>query len=173
MIQQTPWIERTFHFNYPVGTYPVIIERLRGTIPRLENLVQGVSEELLGKKRDNSWSIKEQVGHLFDLEELWMGRINDFLSGETVLRAADMTNAKTRSGDHNSKNIGELLSLFKESRKKLIKNTESLDEKKVVVTAMHPRLKTQIRLLDSLYFVAEHDDHHISKIRVLLLSPGS
>jgi hypothetical protein len=32
----------------------------------------------------------------------------------------------------------------------------------------HPRLKTPMRLVDHLYFVAEHDDHHLARIRELL-----
>jgi hypothetical protein len=29
---------------------------------------------------------------------------------------------------------------------------------------LHPRLKTPMRLVDHLFFVAEHDDHHLAKI---------
>jgi hypothetical protein len=31
MITQTIWIERKFEFNFPVGLFPVIVERLRRT----------------------------------------------------------------------------------------------------------------------------------------------
>jgi hypothetical protein len=80
MISQTPWIERIFEFNFPVGMFPVILGRLRGTIPQLESLVQNIPEDSLSKRQGNAWSIKEQVGHLYDLEDLWMGLIEDFLS---------------------------------------------------------------------------------------------
>ncbi len=39
-------------------------------------------------------------------------------------------------------------------------------------TALHPRLKTPMRLIDSLYFVAEHDDHHLAIISNLLRRAG-
>jgi hypothetical protein len=29
---------------------------------------------------------------------------------------------------------------------------------------LHPRLKQPMRLVDHLYFVAEHDDHHLARI---------
>jgi len=35
-------------------------------------------------------------------------------------------------------------------------------------TLLHPRLRTPMRLLDHLHFVAEHDDHHLAKIRELM-----
>src|SRR6266481_1937030 len=90
MITQTPWIERKFEFNFPVGLFPVIIERLRGTLLRIEAMTRNKNEDELGRKTGNSWSVKEQIGHLYDLEELWYGRIEDFLSRKETLRAADM-----------------------------------------------------------------------------------
>ena len=79
MITQTPWTERNFEFNFPVGLFPVIVERLRGTLLQLETMVKNISDEKLSVKKDGKWSVKEVVGHLYDLEELWNGRINDFL----------------------------------------------------------------------------------------------
>jgi hypothetical protein len=32
-------------------------------------------------------------------------------------------------------------------------------------TAVHPRLKISMRLVDLCYFVAVHDDHHLAVIR--------
>jgi hypothetical protein len=37
---------------------------------------------------------------------------------------------------------------------------------------MHPRLKQPMRLVDHLFFVAEHDDHHLALIRELLDARG-
>jgi hypothetical protein len=33
---------------------------------------------------------------------------------------------------------------------------------------LHPRLKQPMRLVDHLYFVAEHDDHHLATIREMM-----
>jgi Uncharacterized protein conserved in bacteria len=170
MIEQTPWFERKFDLNFPVGLFPVIVERLRGTVPRIENIVSNTSDGQLSQKINGAWSVKEQVGHLYDLEELWYGRIEDFLSGEKTLRAADLRNAKTHEANHNRKSPHELLTLFSKSRKKLVEKVENFDEATASLTALHPRLQTAMRVIDSLYFVAEHDDHHLAKIRALLRS---
>jgi uncharacterized damage-inducible protein DinB len=37
--------------------------------------------------------------------------------------------------------------------------------------SVHPRLNQPMRLIDSLYFVAEHDDHHIAAMSNLLRKP--
>ena len=169
MIQQTPWFERKFEFNFPVGLFPVIMERLRGTLPHIEIMVQNKLEEKLNQKIEGTWSIKEHIGHLYDLEELWYGRIEDFLAGQKILRAADLKNTKTYEADHNKKNMGELLNQFSFERNKLIEKVQNADEATALLTALHPRLQTPMRLIDSLFFVAEHDDHHLTKIRELLL----
>lgn len=168
MIQQTPWFERKFDFNFPVGLFPVIIERLIGTTPRIEIMIKNISEDSLIKKPNNEWSVKEQVGHLYDLEQLWFGRVEDFLAGQKTLRAADLRNTKTHEAHHNEKDINELIKKFSSARNKLIERVKNLDENSVSLTALHPRLQTPMRLIDSLFFVAEHDDHHLAKIRELI-----
>jgi uncharacterized damage-inducible protein DinB len=168
MITQTPWIERKFEFNFPVGLFPVIIERLRGTSFQLEAMVSNMPDEKLNKKTNKKWSIKEQVGHLYDLEALWYGRIEDFLEGKKELRPADMSNFVTNSANHNNKTIEELVWLFDDARNKLINKVKNIDENNAAMMALHPRLQQPMRLVDSLFFVAEHDDHHLTKIREML-----
>jgi len=168
MITQTPWIERKFEFNFPVGLFPVIIERLRGTLLQLEATVKNIPDEKLSIKKDGKWSVKEVIGHLYDLEELWNGRINDFLEHKQTLRAADMSNTKTNAADHNSKPVDELLKQFKDARNNLINRVSDFDETTATLIALHPRLQTPMRLIDSLFFVAEHDDHELTKIRKLI-----
>lgn len=168
MITQTPWIERKFEFKFPVGLFPVIIERLRGTLLQLEATVKNIPDEKLSIKKDGKWSVKEVVGHLYDVEELWNGRINDFLEHKQTLRAADMSNAKTVAANHNSKSIDVLLKQFTDARNKLIGRVKDFDETTAALTALHPRLQTPMRLIDSLFFVAEHDDHELTKISQLI-----
>ena len=131
-------------------------------------MTKNKSEELLTKKPNGEWSAKEQVGHLYDLEELWYGRTVDFLSGEEMLRAADLRNTKTHEADHNKKEIGKLVELFSSARSKLIDKIKDADEAIASLSALHPRLQTPMRLIDHLFFIAEHDDHHLAKIGMLL-----
>lgn len=148
--------------------FPIILERLRGTIARLKLMIKDIPDEKLCAKKNDKWSIKEIIGHLNDLEELWNGRIDDFLSKKEILRAADMSNKKTHEADHNDKYCEKLLKQFMESRLRLINRVRDLTETEVAMTALHPRLQTPMRLIDSLFFAAEHDDHELTKIRQLL-----
>lgn len=167
MIRQIQWIERSFNFNFPLQLFPVIFSRLEGSIFRLIHILQAADDEKCSKK-DNGWSVKEQLGHLYDLEELWWKRLNDFQAQKSILTAADMNNSKTNESDHNKKSIAELLELFTIERQKMLETVFYFDEEILKRTALHPRLNTPMRLIDSLYFVAEHDDHHIAVISNLL-----
>ncbi|HLG36250.1 MAG TPA: DinB family protein, partial [Bacteroidia bacterium] len=165
MIKKTPWIERKFNFDFPVSHFPVIVERMRGTPARIEDMVKNISDEKLRSKKENTWSIKEHIGHLNDLEELHEKRLQEYLDGNDKLTPADMTNAKTYGAGYNDKPITDLLEELRGTRNLFIKKIEHLNEEQLNRIALHPRLQQRIRLVDMFFFVAEHDDQHITTMR--------
>lgn len=167
MVTQAKWFDRKFDFNFPIGAFPCIMERLRGTPARLDELLKSLPGNILTAKLDNTWSIQEHVGHLFDLDELHEGRIDDFLSGAKVLRPADVDNKKTNEANHNGNSIENLLRQFRAGRERFVKRLDLLDEKQIALVAQHPRLKRSMRVADMAFFVAEHDDHHLARITEL------
>lgn len=167
-MQQTKWFERTFNFDAEQNIFPSIIERLAGTPARLEEKFKSIPGEIQSVRIDNTWTIKENVGHLIDLEPLWQGRLEDILSGETELQPTDLQNRKTSEANHDAVPIEELLRRFRAIRKQTIEMLEKLDEKDVFKSALHPRLKTPMRTTDLFLFVAEHDDHHLARITELV-----
>ncbi len=164
MIGQTRWFDRKFDFDFPIGMFPCILERLRGTPARLEEIARSLPRKILVTKVDNKWSIQEHVGHLFDLDKLHDARIDDFLSGVTVLRPADPDNKTTNEANHNANRIENLLRQFRAGRGGFVKRLDQLDEKEIALVAQHPRLKQPMRVVDMAFFVAEHDDHHLARI---------
>ena len=163
-MEQTKWFDRKFDFGYTQNIFPSIVERLSGTPARLEEKIKFISPEILELQLNGSWSIKENIGHLTDLEPLWQGRLQDILNGETMLRAADLQNTKTNEANHNAMPVDVLLKDFREIRKRTLEMLDGLTEEQIFRTALHPRLKTPMRLMDSCLFVAEHDDHHLARI---------
>jgi len=168
-MKRTPWTERKFEFDLPVGVLPNILERLIGTPARLEELIRSLPPDILTVRVDGKWSIQEHAGHLWDLEELHEGRIDDYLRRTGVLRAADMKNEKTFKANHNLSSIRTILSSFRTTRERFVKRIGSLDDTTMAFAAVHPRLKQRMRPVDLSYFVAEHDDHHLTSIRELSL----
>lgn len=129
MSPQLPWIERRFKFDFHAQLYPELIERLRGTPARLEELVRTLSAPTLTVRLGGAWSIQENVGHLADLEPLFIGRLDDYASGAEELRPADMSNRATEEANHNSRDVNELLGEFRARRQALGARLEGADSR--------------------------------------------
>lgn len=169
MSARVPWIERRWSFAFPVGYFPDILERLRGTPGRVAEAVHGLDVHVLTRReREGTWSIQENAGHLLDLDGLPSDRLDGFLSGKETLRAADMSNRTTHEADHNGKAIGDLLGALRTSRARLMARFDSLEDSDFARTALHPRLKTPMRLVDMCLFTADHDDYHLARMRELI-----
>ena len=158
------WFDRKFDLSFPVELYPNILVRLRGTPARLEDLMGAYSRETLTRQPGGTWSIQENAGHMLDLEPLWFSRLDDFVSGLETLRPADLSNRRTHEANHNASDVQNILSQFRKARALLVEQAENFDAAMYSRTALHPRLKTPLRLVDHLYFVAEHDDQHMARI---------
>ncbi len=70
MVTRTKWVERKFSFDYPIGLFPCIIERLRGVPARLADITSGLPPKFIIKSAHGTWSIQEHIGHLLVLEPL-------------------------------------------------------------------------------------------------------
>ena len=166
--QVPAWFERRFDFAFPVEQYPNLCVRLRGTPARLEEIVTGVPRELLISKRSDKWSAQEHAGHLLDLEPLWAARVEDFLAAGDMLTVADLTNRKTHEASHNTHELSAILAGFRSARLALLDRVGKFQSADFARAKLHPRLKQPMRLVDHLYFAAEHDDHHLAKIWELI-----
>jgi uncharacterized damage-inducible protein DinB len=164
MSQVPVWFERKFEFTFPVEQYPNLCIRLRGTPARLEEMLEPVPRELLVRKPGEKWSAQEHAGHVLDLESLWLARVDDFLAGGETLSAADLSNRRTHEAGHNTRVLREILGEFRTARIRLVDRVQGFRLEHFARSMLHPRLKQPMRLVDHLYFVAEHDDHHLAKI---------
>ena len=110
------WFERKFSFDMPLALLPNILERLRGSPARLEERVRSLSPATLTARIGDTWSIQENIGHLGDLEPLWIRRAEQVVAGETELAVADLTNRGTDEANHNAASLVELLRKFRSLR---------------------------------------------------------
>ena len=166
-MEQVKWFDRNFNFTSDQNIFPSIIERLAGTPIRLEEKFNSISPDIVSVRVNGTWTIKENAGHLTDLEPLWQGRLDDIINGKVELRPTDLQNTKTSLANHDAVPTEELLNRFRQIRKQTLGLLEKLDEKQIFKSALHPRLKTPMRTIDLFLFVAEHDDHHLARITEL------
>src|SRR6201995_2891663 len=167
-MSQVKWFDRSFDFATTQNIFPSILERLRGTPARLEERFREIPVAFLEQRPDNAWSIKENLGHLSDLEPLWQQRLDDIVTGKIELSPTDLQNARTTTAGHNEVPVEELLGRLRAVRATTIALLEALDEATIFKSALHPRLKTPMRTMDLFLFVADHDDHHLARMTELI-----
>ena len=167
IMQNVRWIDRRFNFDFPAGLYPEMIERLRGAPARLEEYFNSTPAEILTAQDQGRWSIQENAGHLLDLDSLVAQRIDEYLAGASMLHAADMSNKKTHDAHYNDIPAATIAQSFRERRLGIVGVLERLDAEMFERTAVHPRLNVPMRLVDMLFFQAEHDDYHLTRINEL------
>lgn len=160
-----PWYDRRFDFTFCADLMPNIAARLRGTPARLEDLLQSCEKNALTTRVGGRWSIQENVGHLLDVEPLWIARVCDFAAGSSQL-----TPPRPRTPQVDGTPLASLLRDFRQKRFQLLRAVEEIGGAALMTSILHPRLQVPIRLADHLYFVAEHDDHHLAWIWRLVQS---
>jgi uncharacterized damage-inducible protein DinB len=168
---QALWLEHEFKFDLPVSHFPGVVERVRGTPARVEDRVLGLPDTILTKRVAGRWSIQENVGHLVDMEILWIRRTEELHAGTERLTPADMSNVRTERGRYNNRPVEELLAMLRERRARHVELLQGADEEAVQRSAWHERLNVRMRLIDHAVFVAEHDDHHLARVAELLRRP--
>lgn len=167
MTNTVRWFDRKFEFTFPAAVSAAILERLRSAPDRLDAILSSTPADVLIRRVDDTWSMQENAGHLLDLEPLWAMRLDDFLAGKERLSPADLTNRRTHEANHNAARAADLSAAFRAARLTFVQRLGELDAAAFERVSKHPRLEQTMRLVDHMYFVAEHDDHHLARMAEL------
>jgi ribosomal protein S18 acetylase RimI-like enzyme len=163
-MEKIEWFQRQFNFGFPAGMLPFFLERLRGTAPRIESKLKGIPESILSEKLDGKWSIKQNIGHLAEVDEIALKRISEMVNGITPMSPAVFEPGR----DYNAMPAASVLELFRMNRKANLDAYKKLDADELQRASLHPRLKVRMNPVDLAYFDAEHDDHHLVRINEIL-----
>ena len=162
-MKRLDWFERKFTFGLPVGMLPFYLERLEGTIYRLEIKLFNVSDEILSAKPDGKWSVKQNIGHLAEVDEVAGKRVEEIRSG-----AKKLSPAVFEPKDYNPMPIGDVLEYFKRNRRDNLLKYKNIAETDLLKSSLHPRLNVPMTPVDLAWFDAEHDDHHLVRINEII-----
>jgi hypothetical protein len=174
-LDRPPWSQRRFAFGQPAWMLADFVERLRGLAPRLEFLLRGIDPDTAHRRLDGTWSIAQNAGHLSDVEDLWQERLEDLRRRRPVYTPAVPARFQEAAARHQGRPLAEILRELSERRARLVEALETAPADLLSASAFHERLQCPMRLVDCAQFYAEHDDHHLLRIRTLLgaFDPGA
>lgn len=158
------WFERKFVFDFGMEKFPELLERLEKSILKFREAIQDTPVVLLNYKPAGKWSIKEHIGHLWILEPLWQKRFEEIKSKTIEMSPADLNNMATEEAFFNQYDIEKILSDFQQERQHTIQLLKNFNGNDFQHSLYHPRLNQPMRIIDLMYFVAEHDEHHLNQI---------
>ena len=161
------WPQRKFQFVHPPWMLADFIERLRGTVPRLRYLLEGIGDDAAHTQVDGKWSIAQNIGHLSDVEELWQVRLEDLRQGRKTYTPAVAARFQELAKRHEARSVEVLLAELAIRRSSLVDALARAPAELQEATAFHERLQVPMRLVDCAQFYAEHDDHHLLRIRTI------
>jgi uncharacterized damage-inducible protein DinB len=161
------WSGRQFNFVHPPWMLADFVERLRGLVPRVKALVDDVNEVDAHRQIDGRWSIAQNIGHLSDVEELWQERLDDLRNGNETYTPAEPARFQDLAKRHQSLTLDQIITELNERRSLLADALANAPPELQHASAFHERLQVSMRLVDCAQFYAEHDDHHLLRIREL------
>ena len=167
-----PWAQRKFSFVHPPWMLTDFIERLRGALPRLDALLVGVDDSRARLQVEGKWSIAQNIGHLSDVEELWQERLEDLKNRRKTYTPAVGSRFQELAKRHQVRSVAETLRELKVRRDRLVDALAQASPELQQASAFHERLQVPMRLVDCAQFYAEHDDHHLIRIRRLRILVG-
>lgn len=162
---QVPWFERSLKFGYAPDLLPYFLIRLEGTRVRIQHHIQGMEDSVLSYKENGKWSIKENIGHLAEVDAIANKRLDEMVAGVTV-----MSPAVFEPQNYNPWSIDTVLALFEKNRSINLEKYQHLSPSDLTKASIHPRLKVPMTPVDLAWFDAEHDDHHLVKIVEIIRS---
>lgn len=158
------WFDRKFDFNFGIEQFSDLLERLEKTSSQILEITNGISKQDLNFKPAGKWSIKEHIGHLWVLEPLWQKRFLEIKEIQAEMSPADLNNTATDNALFNQYDTEKITADFQQERKHTIRLLKSFNEENLLNSLYHPRLNQPMRIIDLMYFVAEHDEHHLNAI---------
>lgn len=117
-----------------------------------------ITEKWFDRKFDFSYGVDEYESLIQRLSSS-IPRLSDLVADVPV-----ETLSITDKSDFNSTELEKLLRDFESERGKTLELLSSLLPDDLTKTSMHPRLSQPMRVIDLMYFVAEHDQHHFDTI---------
>jgi uncharacterized damage-inducible protein DinB len=121
---------------------------------------------------NGTWSIAQNVGHLADVEDLWLERLEDLKQGRATYTPGGARTLPSRRDPAPGRMLTAIVAELTDRRWRLVEAFSSAPPALQLSSALHERLQCSMRLVDCAQFCCEHDDHHLLRIRTLRTAFG-
>lgn len=129
----------------------------------LQQQLHGHSDTALRHRPAGEWSSIENVGHLIDIEAIWMGRFQQMLSTENPTFLPADVDEMVRQHDYQHKDLANLLHTFAELRVATIGFLRGLKPLHLERPGIHP-LRGPMTVASGIGIMANHDRLHSAQI---------
>lgn len=143
-----------------------ILSILKEGPAQVDDLIRGIDDDLLSKRpSEEEWCIKEIVGHITEVERLFLQRVQTILENEGVpdLPSTAPPWLLQEGKGYEDWEASELLRQFRETRNSTLELLSSLEEKDW--TRIGSNQGNPVSLLDLGTWLTNHDVGHIAQIR--------
>jgi len=164
----TRWFDRKFDRSLGAEQFDQQLNRLAQFPAALRQVLDNCSKAITTVKPDGKWSVNENVGHLFLLEPLWCKRFQEIKDDCKHMSPADLNNTATEQASFNELLTEDLLERFRAEREKTVLLLQGMSREDLLKQSIHPRLGQPMTVTDMMYFVAEHDEHHLRAIQQII-----
>lgn len=141
---------------------------LENTPSTLRHWTKDLPAELATQRRNQKWSINENIGHLLTMESLWIARLDDFVLHKPTLRPWNGTNTDTEAGEFNRQRTSKIIDDFEEIREVHKHMLLQLQAKSMDLKSLLEAQNEIITLADHTTMMAAHDQHHLKTIQNLI-----
>ena len=142
------------------------IRRLIEFTPQLTQVVNGLSDTQMRYKPANQWSIVEHIGHLIDIDRLYLQRIELILTQEHQPFALFSIDDVHQQGMYQMRSMTELITVLTETHSHIVHTLQGLTTDQMMRIGLDSYFGaiTLARLIEILVNHQDEHYHHICAI---------
>ena len=140
------------------------IAKLSAFSARLQAFVAPLTDtQLRFRPQDKEWSILENIGHLIDIDRLYVERVDLILSSERPQFAPFNPDEQVSAGNYQTMSLAELMATYSELRQATVAGLSTIAPDELTRVGIHARFGeiTVARLVEIL---ANHDEVHYTQM---------
>jgi len=131
---------------------------------RLTALVTPLTDAQLQFRPDEKeWSVLENIGHLIEIDPLYVDRIDRILSEERPVFAPFDPDAGVRAADYQHKSLAELLATYVTQRQATIDGLSTIEPDELTRVGIHAKFG-EVSVARLVELLAGHDEIHYTQI---------